>query len=214
MSLPTVLSFTLATADADGICQSQTPGGAGNLTINGELASGGVATMDVARHLSVASTANLSALTFTFTGTDRYGQALTEAIAGPNNSTVKTTRNFKTITQIAISGAAGGALTVGTADEAETAWVPLDYTRKPYVMAAVQLSSGASLTWGIQWTNTPLETAGFQGHSAYAVDDALLTAKTASAAGGMEAAATGIRMKVTAFVSGTATFTVTQGIAR
>lgn len=214
MSRPIVIAFTLTAASANSVCLSQTPGGAGNLTINGALASGGVATMDVARHLSVASTANLSALTFTFTGTDRYGQALTEAIAGPNNGTVKTTRNFKTVTQIAISGAAGGALTVGTADEAETAWVPLDYTRKPYVMAAVQLSSGASLTWGIQWTNTPLESDGFQGHSAYAVDDALLTARTASGAGGTEAAATGIRMKITGFSSGTATFTVTQGTAR
>ena len=38
-------AFAPTALDADGVCASQTLGGAGNLTIDGVLASGGVATL-------------------------------------------------------------------------------------------------------------------------------------------------------------------------
>ena len=53
--------------DADSISQSQTPSGAGNLTINGAKASGGVATFDSARQVTITSAGNDSARTFTVT---------------------------------------------------------------------------------------------------------------------------------------------------
>lgn len=107
-----ILADTTA-LDADGVCQSQTPSGAGNLTINGAQASGGVASFTAARQITIASSSDISNRTFTITGTDAAGNALVETITGPNNATVTTTGYFKTVTQIAISGAAAGALTVG-----------------------------------------------------------------------------------------------------
>jgi len=107
-----ILADTTA-LDADGVCQSQTPASAGNLTINGAQASGGVASFTAARQITIASSSNISNRTFTITGTDAAGNAQVETITGPNNATVTTTGYFKTITQIAISGAAAGALTVG-----------------------------------------------------------------------------------------------------
>ena len=99
--------------DADGVCQSQTPAVAGNLTINGAQASGGVASFTAARQITIASTSNISNRTFTVTGTDAAGNTQSETLVGPNNSTVTTTAYFKTVTQVAISGAAAGAVTVG-----------------------------------------------------------------------------------------------------
>jgi hypothetical protein len=107
-----ILADTTA-LDADGVCTSQTPASAGNLTINGAQASGGVASFTAARQITIASSSNISNRTFTITGTDAAGNAQVETITGPNNATVTTTGYFKTITQIAISGAAAGALTVG-----------------------------------------------------------------------------------------------------
>jgi VCBS repeat-containing protein len=100
--------------DADSVCQSQSAGAAGNLTINGAKASNGVATFSAARLITVASSANLATLTFTITGTDINGSALVEVVTGVNNNTVTTTGYFKTITQVAISSSTGGGnVTVG-----------------------------------------------------------------------------------------------------
>lgn len=101
--------------DADGISVSQTPSGAGNLTITGALASGGVATLGYGRKVTITSVGNDSSKTFTITGTDHIGNAQTESITGPNATTTTGTKNFVTVTQVAINGAAAGAVTVGAA---------------------------------------------------------------------------------------------------
>lgn len=103
-----------AAADADGVCASQTPGGAGNLTINGALASGGTVTFDEPRQVTIAGTGNEAGKTFTITGTDETGAAASEAIAGPNNSTVTTTTYFATVTQVAVDAGTAAAVTVGS----------------------------------------------------------------------------------------------------
>jgi hypothetical protein len=105
--------------DADGIAQSQTPSGAGNFTLNGALTSGGVYTSadGAARQLSFTSASNESGDTYTVTGTDADGRAQTEAVTGPNATTVESSKYFLTVTQIATSGAATGAITIGVVDE-------------------------------------------------------------------------------------------------
>jgi hypothetical protein len=101
--------------DADGICVNVTSSDAKTLSATGALVSGGVATLDVARCLSITSTANESALTFTLTGTDDYGEALVETLAGPNNTTVYSQKAFKTVTSVAVSGnITSNAVDVGT----------------------------------------------------------------------------------------------------
>lgn len=103
---------------ANSIALVQLAGGAGNFTLNGALVSGGVATLDVPRAVSLTvATTDHSARTFTITGTDEYGVALKENIAGPNNNTVNGKKAFKTVTQVAVDGAiATNGVSVGTAD--------------------------------------------------------------------------------------------------
>ena len=51
------LTADTTAADTDGVCQSQTPaaGGSQNLTINGAQASGGVASFNAGRLITIAS---------------------------------------------------------------------------------------------------------------------------------------------------------------
>jgi hypothetical protein len=106
-------------ADADGVCTSQTPaaGGEQDLTIDGALSSGGVATFTAARFITIASAADDSARTFTVTGTDVNGAVQTETIAGPA-TTVTGTSYFRTVTQVTVDDDTAGAITVGMANNA------------------------------------------------------------------------------------------------
>ena len=104
-------------ADADGVCQSQTPtaGGEQALTINGAQASGGVATFVAARLITIASASDDSGRTFTVTGTDVNGNAQSETIAGPA-TTVTGTLYFRTVTEVLVDENTAGAITVGMAN--------------------------------------------------------------------------------------------------
>ena len=105
------------TASATAVCAAQAVAGAGNATINGASASGGVATLDVARAVNVDSTdSGDTSQTVTVTGTDYWGQAQTETIALNGTTAVAGLKAFKTITQVAVSAAMTGNLTVGSTD--------------------------------------------------------------------------------------------------
>ena len=107
-------------ADADSICQSQTPAGGGeqDLTINGANASGGVATFTAARKVTVASAGTDDGRTFTITGTDVNGDSLVETLAGPDTATVTTAGYFRTVTQVTVDDDTAGAITVGMSADA------------------------------------------------------------------------------------------------
>lgn len=99
-----------ATADADGVCASQSVTAGVAALINGALASGGVATFDVPRNVVAAWT---NAAICTVTGTDEYGSVLTQTSA--SGTSLTGTKAFKTITSVTFSANVTGA-TVGSGD--------------------------------------------------------------------------------------------------
>ena len=107
-------------ANADGVCESQTPagGGAQDLTIDGAQASGGVATFTAARFVTITSAGSDDGRTFTVTGTDVTGAAQTETIAGPDTATVTGTLYFRTVTTVSVDDDTAGAITVGMSNNA------------------------------------------------------------------------------------------------
>lgn len=112
-----IFDIVPAAASATAVCAAQAIAGAGNATINGASASGGVATLDVARAVNVDSTdAGDTTQIVTITGTDYWGQAQTEDIAMNGTTAVAGKKAFKTITQVAVDGALAGNLTVGSTD--------------------------------------------------------------------------------------------------
>jgi hypothetical protein len=101
------------TFDRNGISQASTPSGAGSLTLGGDLASGGIATLTSQRKILIYSSGNDSGVTFAVTGQNALGVAVTESITGPNTTTVYSSSTYKTISSITISGAGTGSIEVG-----------------------------------------------------------------------------------------------------
>lgn len=206
-------TFAPTALDADGICASQTLGGAGDLTINGALASGGTVTLGEQAKVTLYSTANYSAVTFTVYGTTKRGVSISESLAGPNNSTVTTTANFYTITRIASGAALATAIIAGNSNALETPWVRMDPTY-PLKGVSVQMTSTGNFTYEVQYATSPLldsTGAAVAETSILAVADGTLTAKSASAAVAMAANPWyGVRVKITSFSAGGGTLRVVE----
>lgn len=99
------------------VCATQSAAAAGNLSINGTLASSGVATLDVPRAVTITSTGDDSTVNFTITGKDTYGQSLVWATTGPNAGATTSPKAFKTVSQVAVDTAVVSTLVaVGTGD--------------------------------------------------------------------------------------------------
>lgn len=103
----------IITADPDGVCQSQSASGAHTLTINGALATAGVATFDVPRNVTIDSGGADTAV-LTITGTDEYGYTMSEAITLNGTTEVVGKKAFKTITSVTSSATISNGAFVGS----------------------------------------------------------------------------------------------------
>jgi len=176
--------MTPTAAAANNICASQSPG-AGAILINGTLASGGVATLDMARRVLISPGGADSGITFTVIGTNRTGSVISETVQGVNNpSTVTTTQDFKTVTSITHTGTVASTLTVGTVSAttaASSEWVVLDTASDPMNTGiAVYVTGTANYT--VEYTyddiNNPYS-ATFP--TVFNIGSGSLTSKTATA---------------------------------
>ena len=131
----TLNGSSVTATDTDGIVDAETLDSAGNFTLDGAQTSSGSAT-GLNSFLTIASSNNISSVTFTITGTDIDGTSQTETITGVNNNTVTSTKIFKTVTQIA-SNASASAVNVGTV----AAYVDTDGKRPSIVSAGGDESS-------------------------------------------------------------------------
>ena len=104
---------------------------------------------DLAHLVTLTSSANLSAITVTITGTDHAGRALSEAIAGPNNNTVTTTAYFLTVTSIAISATLGSnEMDIGWAAGCRTPLIPMCAQELNRIVA----NKSGTLTYTVSYT--------------------------------------------------------------
>ena len=150
------LPVSFATADVNGISTSQTPGGAGNLTITGALASGGVATLTPLtgmqeRQVRIACAGADSGRTFTVYGTNGQGLSISEAVAGSAGSTSVTTSYFQTVTRVAVDAGTAGAVTVGTNGVgASQPWMPDNWSNPISISLSLEVSGTINCT--VQYT--------------------------------------------------------------
>lgn len=140
----------IATADAKGIAQAQNPAGAGELTLNGALVVDGVALLGDARRVLITAAADESDRTFTITGTDWFGNSISEEITGPNATTTYTNSDFLTVTSVVTSGAGSGNIEIGTNDIASSPPMILDYMARPQV--SLQVAVTGTVNWTVQQT--------------------------------------------------------------
>lgn len=129
----TVYEITPVQLSPTAIALAQAVAGAGNLTLSGALSSGGVATFDVARCVTITSTnAGDTTQTATFTGTDAYGVTLIETVSLNGAATISGVKAFKTISRVAISAATTGNISAGSGDKFG---VPYRINRKGSIQA-------------------------------------------------------------------------------
>lgn len=179
-----VTAGPLAAASANAIALSQTPS-AGALTLNGALASGGVATMDKPRQVLITTTADETTKTFIITGTDWAGSPISENVTGVNNSTVASVLSYLTVTSITISANAAGALTVGTNGVGSSPWVRFDGWASPIIakQAAVTGTVNFTVQQSMDDPNSPTSPVLPAAMTWTSDPDTNFVAKTASAQG-------------------------------
>jgi len=134
MSRPVKILWPVTNTQA--VCLNQTLGAAGYLNINGSLASDinnpprFVKFDNIARQITLTSTANLSGIQFTIIGLDEYGNEDVVQINGPNNNTVNTGASLFSVVQSVFANAAVGTnVSVGTGTVGATVWIRSDYQR-------------------------------------------------------------------------------------
>lgn len=200
---PVSSTYTITAASTTGVCASQTPLAAGALTINGGSAVSGVVTLPTAQHISVSCVGSDAARTFTITGTDYAGQMLTENIAGSSGSITNGTKNFKTVTSVTVDAATAGAITVGILATFELPWICLD-TYQQNFNYAWQVVIGAA-TFQVEGTLDNVEDS-----TVTPVVTTVQASGTSSITGNSTSPSRAVRVKVTAYTSGTVTFRVLQ----
>lgn len=195
MSIPKTISITAPAAlDADGICLSQTKASSGSLTLNGALAG---TTLDYARQIAVASSANIAARVFTITGTDANGRSITDTVTGVNNNSVNTTKYFATVSDVSVDASfSANNVTVGTTAALATKLHLLNPHDDIGAQVAVELVSGTA-TWSIQETFSEITAAA----SEVFVAPTAHAAKSATTVAQIDVGAKALRLVTTAISS-------------
>ena len=201
--------YALAAADADGIAQTQTPGAAGALTLNGAFVTSGVAALGTGRsqrRVLITAVGNDSGRTFTITGTDGYGRVVTETVTGPNATTASSVLNYQTVTSVTVDAATAGAITVGTSGAGESAMRPMNLYQTP-----VNISLGFTISGTVNYTVQHTFDDPFQTDSGISYfDHSELAAQAAAVDGNYAFPVTGIRVKINSG-TGTVSARLTQG---
>lgn len=114
-----VYDVTPVALDPDGVAAAQALTENTALTLNGVLVSNGVAVFDIPRNVTITGqgVTDLSGVDFTIVGTDYYGKAMSEVIAGPNGAVlVQTAKAFSRVTSVTPDTTDAATVTVGTGD--------------------------------------------------------------------------------------------------
>lgn len=203
-------AVTMAASDPNGVSLSGIENGA--VALDGALVADGVATFDVPRHFLITGASSVVSVTFTVVGTDRYGNVITEDIAGPTGATTaQGVKNFKTITSVTTSASTVAAVQTGTGDEADGPWIPLDHYMTPFEVSVYgDVSAGASLTFGLDMTLNAVMAEGFLEDDATVIAHGTITGKTAAFNGTIVQPVNAVRLRVTGFSSGTVTAQIAQ----
>jgi hypothetical protein len=157
----------------------------------------------LAHQVNITSAANLSAITFTITGTDADGVALVEAVTGPAATTVESTGYFKTVTSVAISATLGAnTVDLGWVDEFVTPTIPLN-TYAQGVSGNIDVTG--TINYTVQATNSDVRTRSEDGpFNWFDIEDATidLIDITADVQFGIGPIPRAVRIKANSFSSG------------
>lgn len=147
------ISFTRSQPAASGtsVAANQLLNASGAITIDGTLASGGVATLTVPAYLTVFSDKSAT-VTFVASGTRPGGGTQVESIVVTASGTVTGSLSFATVTGITASAATSATISVGNAIPGYTDWIPLDiYT--PNQVTTISAKTSGTVNYSVEYTN-------------------------------------------------------------
>lgn len=174
-------TLTVSAASTTAVAAAQTLVGAGNMT----LASSTVTLPNGGQRPQLTSTGNISAVTFTWYGTDRLGNAMSMSMAGPNNNTVILPATMATVTRVAADGAVGTNTSAGYAAQADLAPLPLDLSSDAtnVSLTAIIVSGAGTPSYTVRFTQSNVQDATLNPGAYVWFNHASLVAQTASATG-------------------------------
>ena len=188
-------------ADTNDIAAAQAPTSGTPLTLG---------TTDLSaspRFITLTSAANLSAISFTIVGTNRWGDSLTEVLVGPNANTVQSLGVYKTVVSITPNGTSGSTISAGWPAGATSPWIVIGQNMgfdSPPTAFCSALTIAGTPTGNFQVTYSMFSSLT---EPEITIDDTLTIADTPVEAGGR-----GVRLVLTA--AATVKFTVTRNGAR
>ena len=210
---PVNFSITPVAADNAGISTSQTPSGAGDLTITGALATGGVATLapngNWGRQVLITCAGADAGKNFTIYGTIPGGgdYVYSEVVAGSNASTSTSVGPFLTVTRVAVSAALAGAVIVGTNGVVYSAPVVHDVYLTPFNVS-VQADIGGTINYTLQYTLQDMLSSSGAAQAALWNSNATMVTKTVDFDVTITSPITASRVKINSFTASTATIAV------
>lgn len=145
----TVTAGPVGSTAANNIALSQTPSGAGPITLNGSLVTGGVAVLSTPQRILITTTDTTH--TFTVTGTTPTGTLVTEILQNAGTS-ITSQLDYKTVTSISVNAGLTAAVTVGNGGTplAATPWVRLDEWANAQV--GIQINVTGTVSYTVQST--------------------------------------------------------------
>lgn len=205
MGQPRYISKSLTAGSVNVIAHSQTPLGAGNLTLTSSPV-----TLDTQRQVLITQAADETGHNFTVYGKTDGGNLISEVVPGSNGASVHTSQNFLIVTTVAIDAAATGALQVGTNTVGATPWVMLDWSIAPFSVGLAVIVTG-TVNYTVNYTYEDF-TGTFpnpSGNPPTAFSITALAAKTANLDSNIVVPVTGIQLQINSG-TGTAQLVVIQ----
>lgn len=205
---PRRFTFTLSALDADGYVTSVNTNG---VAVGAAFTLAASGAGDGCSHpVTIYSTANISGVVFTLTGTDAEGRTISEDLTGGNASpTVTSVKYYATLTSVVKKSGAGGAdaFTVGWTALARTPIYPVNtYGTVGPVMS---VDMGGTVTYSGMATNGNVFSLASDTIYFEAVTG--MASVTADATVSPVAGTTGLRVHVASHTSGTLAVTYSQG---
>ena len=160
--------FSFPTQTVNGVCATQTTTTTDQpLALNGSLSNfnAGVTPFEaivapgIQRAITLTSTGNISTSTFTITGIDTSGYAVSTTLTGPNNGTATTVAEFFKVTAISVGTIATSAFTVGVGITGTSRWAVLDTFQNPVAVSlAITMNTATTSLVTVQRTFDPIST--------------------------------------------------------
>lgn len=209
-------TFNWPASDADGVCASQTLAAAGALVLNGALLEPSsllktrrvIMGDGIQRSVTITSTDDQTGVDFTIVGEDLYGNAVTEVLAGGDNTTVTSVEKYAIVYSITGDAAVGTAITVGSGAGGTTRWWTPNRNANPTTIS-LYLVIGGTINVTVQ--DTPNDINGGDGlpSTAQIFNHPTLAGETSSGSSNYAFPPGAVRLSV-ASGSGTCEFTIIQ----